>query len=360
MPPDRRLSLRIIDANLNRAREALRVMEEFARFGLDDATLCGAFKQSRHDLVAAVPAAIRVLLAESRNTGGDVGRKVRTESEYRRPDEFAVVQAAAKRLGEALRAIEEYAKTIDPSMAEGVEALRYQSYELEGRLLHTHRAKVRLGSARIYVLVTESLCRNDWFETAKQALIGGADAIQLREKDLSDRELLARGKRMTGLCHEHGAICIINDRPDIAALAGADGVHVGRDDVEILEARKILTPGSIVGVSTHTAEQVRKCLPDCPDYIAVGPMFDTATKPQPYIAGPDTLAMARQTTSLPLVAIGGITIENAAAVLATGCRTLAVCSAIIGTSDVTASAVRFRELVAQAVSCDEVQASDPR
>lgn len=358
MPTNPRVPLRIIDANLNRAREALRVMEEFARFGLDDALLCEGLKNTRHDLLAAIPQAVRDRLVESRHTSGDVGRTIRTESEYQRSDEFAVVQAAGKRLGEALRAIEEYGKTIDPSMAHAIESLRYRSYELERRLLHTHLAKTRFESVRLYVLLTELWCRGDWLDSAKQALIGGANAVQLREKELSDRELLDRARRLVLLCHEHGAACIINDRPDLAALSGADGVHLGQDDVGVEEARRILGPGSIVGVSTHTAEQVETCVAHCPDYVAVGPMFETTTKPQQHIAGPKTLAMARKLTSLPLVAVGGITLDNAHEVMATGGCALAVCSSVIGTSDVAASASRLRELIDHAAAQDDVPNTD--
>ena len=112
-----------------------------------------------------------------------------------------------------------------------------------------------------------------------------------------------RARRLASLCHEHGSLLIVNDRPDIAAQAGADGVHVGQDDMPVPEVRRVLPPTALVGVSTHTIPQVQAAAADVPDYVAVGPMFDTATKPQSHIAGPKTLADARRETSLPLVAI---------------------------------------------------------
>ncbi len=192
-------------------------------------------------------------------------------------------------------------------------------------------------SVRLYVLLTEALCRGDWYETAEAALAGGARAIQLREKQLTDTDLLDRARRIRELCERHDALLIVNDRPDIALAADAHGVHLGLDDLSVSEARRILGDECIIGVSTHTVEQAKAALADMPDYVAVGPMFASHTKPQDHIAGPQTLAAVRRLTSLPLVAIGGITLENAAH--CAPADALAVCRAVISTDDV-ASATR--------------------
>ncbi len=193
------------------------------------------------------------------------------------------------------------------------------------------------GTVQLYVLLTEALCRGDWYETAEAALAGGARAIQLREKQLADIELLDRARRIRKLCERHEALLIVNDRPDIALAAGAHGVHLGLKDPPVSEARRILGDKYIIGVSTHTVEQAKAALADLPDYVAVGPMFASHTKPQDPIAGPETLAAVRRLTSLPLVAIGGITVENAAQ--CAPADVLAVCSAVISVDDV-ASATR--------------------
>ncbi len=189
---------------------------------------------------------------------------------------------------------------------------------------------------KLYVLLTEAWCRGDWYQTAEEMLAGGAQAIQLREKQLNDRELLERAARLRSICERHGALLIINDRADIAAAA-AHGVHLGQDDLPVGEARRIVGANSIIGLSTHTLEQAKAALEDPPDYLAVGPMFPSPTKPQDHIAGPATLNAVREITSLPLVAIGGITADNAAELGAA--NALAMCSAVIGAEDVT-SAVR--------------------
>ncbi len=344
MSKPQHVPLRIIDANFNRAREALRVMEEYARFGLDDAGLSGPLKGLRHELSGAL-APITELISH-REIVGDVGREVRADGEYERADAAHVATAAGKRLTEALRSIEEYGKIVDPPLGAAVEALRYRAYELERRLVLTTRARQRFGHARLYVLITESLCRGDWFETAAAALRGGADVLQLREKDLPDRELIERAARLAALCREHEALMIVNDRPDIALASGADGVHLGQDDMSVAAARRILPSTAIIGVSTHTSEQITQAVDASPDYIAVGPMFDTATKPQEHIAGPTLLAGAKKRTSIPLVAIGGIDDQNVSRVLAASPCCVCVCAAVVAQADVESAARRLRDLTA--------------
>ena len=353
MHADRNVPIRIIDANLNRAREALRVMEEYARLGLEDAGLSGEIKETRHALAKAVAdfedrcRLTTASLIAARDIVGDVGTEVETVTEYQRSDESHVAAAAGKRLSEALRAVEEYGKTLDADFAAAMEKLRYRGYEIERRLALTRRAKERFDHVRLYVIITEAHCRKAWFATAEAALRGGADCLQLREKNLPDRELLDRAKRLAVLCREHEALFILNDRPDIAMAVGAHGVHLGRDDVSVSAARRILPVSAIIGVSTHTIEQVEEAAAGAPDYLAVGPMFDTVTKPQSHIAGAATLAAARSRTALPLVAIGGITAENASAVLTAASCTLCVCRSVTAQPDVEGAALRLREVIDQ-------------
>ena len=337
--------LRTIDANLNRAREGLRVMEEYARFVLDDAALSAAMKETRHALAAAVPQPLAADLVRHRDILGDVGTEFRTNCEYTRSQAHEVAMVAGKRLGEALRTIEEYGKIVDPAFAAAIERIRYRGYELERRLALTVDARARFGGIRLYVLLTEALCRDDWFATAEAVLRGGADALQLREKSLSDRELLIRATRLAALCRDQNKILVINDRPDIAAASHAQGVHLGQDDVSVAAARRILPTTCLIGVSTHNLPQVEAAAAEVPDYIAVGPMFASGTKPQPTLAGPETLAAARRVTSLPLVAVGGIDEHNASQVLSTAPCCLCVCQSIISQPDVAAAASRLRTLL---------------
>jgi thiamine-phosphate pyrophosphorylase len=326
-------TLRLLDANFNRAGEALRVMEDHARFVLDDAQVTGAIKTARHVLAACIPQPLRSRMLAARRVATDVGTTLTTPSEQRRGSTEAVAVAAARRLGEALRCLEEYLKLLDPDAAGRIKQLRYRGYELERALDARRRAKASFGRRRLYVIITEALCTAPWRRTAEAVLDGGADVLQLREKGLPDREVLSRARDLGSLCRGRGALFILNDRPDLAALAGADGVHLGQDDLPASEARRIVGPDAILGVSTHTIEQVRAACDEHPDYVAVGPMFASPTKPQPVVPGPTLLGEALGLTSLPLVAIGGID-ENAAGQLrsiAPCC--LCVCSAVIAQAD---------------------------
>lgn len=336
---------RILDANLNRAREALRVLEDYARLGLEDASLSTAAKSLRHELAAAVQQAGMTGLIAARDIVGDVGRSIIGEGEYERASLADVVVAAGKRLTEALRVIEEVGKIQSASFGTAVERIRYRAYDLERRLAARIHPRTAFDRVRLYVLITESLCAGDWLATAEGALSGGADAVQLREKHLADGELLDRAKRLARVCHDRGALCLINDRADIAALAGADGVHVGQDDLAVVDARRVVGEDRIVGVSTHSVEQARTAIAASPDYVAVGPMFETTTKSIERIAGPGLWTAARGETSLPLVVIGGICGENAETLLKLGCRCICVCQAVVGAPDAASAARRLRDLV---------------
>ena len=332
---------RIIDANFNRAREALRVMEDYARFVMDDPAGCEAVKRCRHDLSACCRRIPGDALLLARDTPGDVGTEISTRAERERKDTRAVCIAAAKRLPEALRTIEEYSKTFDPALSAEVESLRYRAYELEQRVLLRGERASRFAKVKLYVLVSASLCRQDWLATAADAIAGGAGCLQLREKELDERELLARARQMGKLCREHGVIFILNDRPDIAALADADGVHVGQTDISVADARHIVGPDRLVGVSTHTPEQFRAALTELPDYIAVGPMFPSSTKPHDDVPGPELLELAVRETDIPVVAVGGITPDKLDTLTGAGANCICVCLAVVSATDVRAAAATF-------------------
>ncbi len=355
----RTAAARIIDANLNRAREAMRVIEDFARFAADDASTSRMLKQMRHDLAAAARVwPVRDLLA-ARDTPGDVGTRISTAGERKRASTADIVTAAARRLTEALRVLEEYAKLDSPAAAAAIERVRYRAYEAERRLVPRALAlaeapqRPSFAGVRLYVLITESLCRHAWLRTAREAIAGGADCLQLREKGLGDAELLARAKKLVALCRRHGVLCIINDRADIARLAGADGVHVGQTDVSVAEARRIVGPHALIGRSTRNLREFRAALRERPDYVAIGPMYETATKPQKSIAGTRILprlmrmlARSADGPAIPLVAIGGITADRLGPILAAGCRTVSVCAAVISTEDPRAAARRLKRRLA--------------
>jgi thiamine-phosphate pyrophosphorylase len=337
--------LRLIDANANRAREGLRVLEDYERFILNDATISGELKNLRHDLMST----LKPMLGESilhRDTPGDVGREIKTESEFSRPDITAVIIAAGKRVGEALRCLEEFTKLSNADAAGQIERIRYRFYNLEQRIARTlHTAKFT--DVRLCVLITESLCKRPWLEAAEQAILGGADALQLREKDLSSGELLCRAKSFVALCKKHHVISIINDRADIALLSDADGLHVGQTDLPAIEARKLIGPEKILGVSTHNLTQAHQAVRDGANYIGVGPVFKSPTKPRDILPGLPFAAAAAKEIPIPILAIAGITPANVDQVMATGVTGIAVTAAVLTSDDPRQTAWELKELCQQ-------------
>ena len=335
-PPDSTAEVgaaRALDANFNRAQEAARVLEDYCRFALDDRFLTQEVKDLRHAVAAASASLPPHLLLASRETLRDVGVSVSSPGEYERSAPADVARANLKRLQESLRSLEEFGKLFGPALGRELEALRYRAYTLERAVVSGGRARERMGGARLYVLLTGGQCAGalDW--TIARAAAGGADVVQLREKSLTDRELLDRARNVRRWTRDARVLFIVNDRPDIARLSEADGVHLGQDDLAVAEARRILGADALIGVSTHTIEQVRRAVLDGADYIGVGPVFPSRTKSFDEFPGLEFVRSATAETSLPAFALGGISPENVAEAVAAGARRVAVGAAVTTTAD---------------------------
>jgi thiamine-phosphate pyrophosphorylase len=334
--------LRILDANFNRASEGLRVVEEYARFVLDDPALSGECKALRHELTAALHAACSADdLTRARDTSGDVGTAVRTEAEYRRADAVDVVLANTKRVEQSLRVIEEYGKVLSPALGEKAEQLRYRAYTLAKSLGVALFRPQMLAAARLYVLIDGGRDVKTFTSRAQAFVDAGVDVLQLRDKQLNDRDLLSRARTLRSISRGK-ALFIMNDRPDLAALADADGVHVGQDELSVKDARTILGPRRLVGVSTHSIEQARKAVRDGADYIGCGPTFHSRTKTFEHFPGLAFLKEVAAEIRLPAFAIGGITLDNVASVVAAGLTGCAIGGALATVSDVSATVEQWR------------------
>ena len=328
---------RIIDANANRAREGLRVLEDAARFVLDDARLSERCKRARHGLqseLALLPISETDLLG-SRDTPGDVGTTISTELERTRSGGFAgAVNAAGKRAGEAIRAIEESAKVLGAD-GSGFERLRYEVYELEKQV--RLRILPPCPQWSLCVLITRELCvHHEPAEIIKLAAAGGAGCIQIREKTMADAEMLSYAGGLVDLCRSLGVHSIINDRVSIAHLIGADGVHLGIDDLPTDAARSLLGPGRWIGRTCPTVQHALSAIDHGADSCGIGPMFPSSTKPKPVVPGPDLLRGYLdnpRTAQTPHLAISGITPSNIAELARAGCRGVAVCGAVIADPD---------------------------
>jgi thiamine-phosphate pyrophosphorylase len=199
---------------------------------------------------------------------------------------------------------------------------------------------VELAAARLY-FITEPIPG----DRLDAALTGGVDVLQLRMKDASDEEIVAAAGAFRAACHRHGALFVLNDRPDLVDRCGADGVHVGQEDVSPAEARALVGSGKVVGLSTHSREQIEAAAHVNVDYIAVGPVFATPTKPGRPAVGLELVRVAAELAPVPWFAIGGIDLENAADVVAAGARRLAVVRAVRDAAKPGAAARALRTLL---------------
>ena len=183
------------------------------------------------------------------------------------------------------------------------------------------------------MLLTESACTLNWLDTAKAVIEAGVDCIQLREKHLSDRELVERARCLVELARPNGCSVVVNDRIDVALAADADGVHLGQDDLSVVEARRQAGHSLLIGVSTHGMDEAQAAISDGADSCGVGPMFAGRTRPDLIAAGPQRLSdFVDRYPTVPHLAIGGITLENLPELRQAGCRGIAVCQSICGSS----------------------------
>jgi thiamine-phosphate pyrophosphorylase len=307
--------LRVIDANLNRSSEAARVVEEYARFVIDHSGLANSVKSLRHRLreSADVLGVTLTELLSARDTELDVGARLVGAHERERSDLAAVLRANFLRLEQSLRVLEEYSKLLGAPDA-GFESLRYDVYTVEKQFDSPPERPATLADKPLMVLVGSSATARgtpaEVVRLTRAVLKGGCRLIELREKDMPDGEFLALARELRELTRRARAILIVNDRVDIARASGADGVHLGLDDLPASDARKILGPSKLIGLTAHSGTELRDAESRGADYIGVGTMFRSPTKPKLKVTGPARLIPATLACSVPCYAIGGITREN--------------------------------------------------
>jgi thiamine-phosphate pyrophosphorylase len=343
----------MIDANLNRSSEGLRVLEDVARFVLNDAELSQRLRTLRHTL-ARETQSLSVGLLSGRDSEHDVGR---LHSKDREPITKAsspqglldLVTANAKRAEESLRVMEELAKLPEMSSmlnSASFEQTRFALYTLERDLISKvlRRDKTK-GMTGLYVILDRQfLADRDELQIATQIIEGGAKVIQLRDKQSKKRELLLVAQKLRRLCGQAGILFIINDYLDLTLAVNADGLHIGQEDLPLPVVRSELPIDRIVGCSVTTVSQATRAQNEGADYIAVGSIFPTTTKKDAIVVGIDTLKELKRTISIPVVAIGGINQNNIGQVVAAGADAVAVISAVLGEKDVRSA---VKKLVAK-------------
>lgn len=261
---------RILDANLDRAREGLRIIEEWCRFGLNNQTMAESCKQMRQELSQWHSPEIRA----ARDTVNDVGTTLTHPKEEKRENLDSVLLANLCRIQEALRVLEEYSKLINGKFALTMKQMRYQVYTLESQLMNKNNHQL-LSQSSLY-LVTSPV--ENLYEVVESALQGGLKLVQYRHKDETDVVRYEQASKLKQLCHKYNALFLVNDRIDLALAVNADGVHLGQTDLPISVARQLLGKDKIIGKSTTNPEEMKNAIADQVDYIGVGPVYETPTK----------------------------------------------------------------------------------
>ncbi|HEY9847954.1 MAG TPA: thiamine phosphate synthase [Leptolyngbyaceae cyanobacterium] len=312
---------RILDANLDRAREGLRIVEEWCRFGLDSAELAGECKQMRQEIARWHTQDLRAF----RDTVGDVGTELTHPQEESRSGIGQLLQANLCRIEEAFRVLEEYGKLYQTEMGATFKQMRYRVYTLESNLLGYHRQQKLLRS-HLYLVTSVS---DNLLPVVEAALQGGLSLVQYRDKNSDDDVRIDAVQKLRKLCRVYDALFIVNDRVDLALAVDADGVHLGQQDMPIAVARQLLGPHRLIGRSTTNPEEMQRAIAEGADYIGVGPVYDTPTKVGKAAAGLDFVRYAASQASIPWFAIGGIDPTNLNDVLSAGAERIAVVRAIM-------------------------------
>jgi thiamine-phosphate pyrophosphorylase len=325
------------------------MMEDYCRFALNSGALSGRVKQLRHELSAAISTLDGGELMASRDTLGDVGIGQSVGGQLERTSLGAAFTAAAKRLTEALRVLSETVQPQDRALAGMLERLRYDAYTLEKDILLFASPREKFARVRLYVIISDDF-PSDVLSLAARCVAGGADCIQLRAKGIPDDRLFALAVEFVDICRQSRVLSVINDRADIASASGADGVHLGQNDLPIEQVRRLQLTPLIIGRSTHTPKELDRAIASRPAYVSLGPVFTTSTKPTLTAGGLDYVRQglaALADTGIAHVAIGGITRENIDQVIRAGVKGVAVCAAVANAPDPTQSCRRLKSRITE-------------
>jgi len=307
---------RILDANLDRAREGLRIIEEWCRFGLNARSLTEECKQLRQELARWHTPELRA----ARDTPGDPGTELTHPQEQKRSSLASLLQANFCRVQEALRVLEEYGKLYHPDMGGAFKQMRYRVYTLESVVLGYQRHQMLLQS-HLYLVTSPS---EALLAVVEAALEGGLTLVQYRDKTADDSDRITQAQKLCQMCHQYGALFIMNDRVDLALAVDADGIHLGQQDLPIAVARQLLGPQRLIGRSTTNPDEMQRAIQEGADYIGVGPVYETPTKVGKAATGLDYVRYAALHSSIPWFAIGGIDVNNVLEVISAGAKRVAV------------------------------------
>ena len=302
----------IIDANLDRAREGLRVLEDWARFGIGKEELVIRIKHFRQILGKNH----LEIYKQSRNHIKDECKGLSHNEQNNRKNHQKIISSNSARVQEALRVIEEFSRYHNNKLSKIASDIRYEVYTLEIELLNfntCNEAKLIICENNLYSITDK---RENLLEIIEKILLGGVKIIQHRFKE---------GKK-------YNSLFIVNDRVDIAIASNADGVHIGQDDIDITTARKLLGSSKIIGVTANNSTDIANAIKDGCDYIGIGPVFKTFTKSKEPL-GIEKIKALTKDINIPWFAIGGINKTNISSLKNSGINKVAVVSGLLNSED---------------------------
>jgi len=319
----------IIDANLDRAREGLRVLEDWARFGLGENDCVAKIKNFRQILGKNH----LEIYKKSRNYIEDQCKGLTHQEQIKRRNPEQIISSNAGRVQEALRVIEEFSRLHNYGLSKIASEIRYEIYNLEIELLSLNKLKKSENTLKendLYVITDQ---KENLLEIIEEILIAGVKIVQHRFKIGTDKDNLQEAIQIKNLCKRYNALFIINDRVDIALASDADGIHLGQDDFDLKVARKLLGHSKIIGVSANNKIDISNALKEGCDYIGIGPVFKTATKKNKEPLGIEKIKSLTKDLNIPWFAIGGIKTNNISYLKSNGVKKVALVSQLMNSED---------------------------
>ena len=319
----------IIDANLDRAREGLRVLEDWARFCLGENDIVSRIKNFRQILGKNHLEVYK----QSRNFIDDQCKGLTHQEQINRRSPNQIISSNAGRVQEALRVIEEFSRLHNYELSKVASEIRYEIYTIEIDLLSLSKLKKSekiLKENSLYVITEQ---KENLLEIIEKILIAGVKIIQHRFKSGTDKDNLQEAIQIKNLCKSYNSLFIINDRVDIALASNADGVHLGQDDLDLKTARELLGYSKIIGVSANNEIDISNALRDGCNYIGIGPVFETTTKKDKKPLGIDKIKTLTKDLNIPWFAIGGVRTNNISYLKDNGFKKVALVSQIMNSKD---------------------------
>ncbi len=319
----------IIDANLDRAREGLRVIEDWARFGLGKEKYVERIKNFRQILGKNHLEVYK----QSRNYIEDKCKGLTHQEQIKRKTPEQIISSNSGRVQEALRVIEEFSRLHNDELSKIASEIRYEIYTIEIDLLSLSKrdktAKI-LKENDLYLITDQ---KENLLEIVEEILIAGVRIIQHRFKMGTDKDHLEEAIRIKNLCKKYNSLFIVNDRLDIALASNADGIHLGQDDLDLKTARKLLGYSKIIGISANNEIDISNALNDGCDYIGIGPVFETETKKNKKPIGIEKIKSLTKDLNIPWFAIGGINTQNISSLKSNGFKKVALVSQLMNSED---------------------------